>query len=75
MTRTEDVSADLARAKLLADTHRSGGDMRLAGTIPGVIAEAWATECGASIGTQEFAAYVQRKLMSGEFSRFVVKGF
>ena len=75
LKRTEDVSADIERAKFLSETHRAGGDMRLAGTIPGVIAEQWAIECGAAIGTQEFAEYVRGKLLSGEFSKFVVKGF
>lgn len=73
--KTQDVSADIDRAKQLAETHRSGGDLRLAGTVPMVVCQQWSQECGAGIGTAEFAAYVKRKLMDGEFAKFRVKGF
>ena len=49
--------------------------MRLAGSIPFVIAEMWARECGANIGSQEFQAYVKKKLMSGDFSKLVANGY
>ena len=75
INRVQDVSADLERAKHLAETHRSGGDLRLAGTIPMVVAQAWSQECGAGIGTPEFAEYVKAKLIAGEFAKFSVKGF
>jgi hypothetical protein len=48
---------------------------RLAGRIDAVTAEQWSRECGAAIGTQEFALYCKRKLMDGEFAYFRVKGF
>lgn len=73
--RTQDVSADIERAKRLADAHQWGGDFRLAGTIPMVVAEAWVTECGHPIGSHEFTEYVKRKLMDGDFAKFRVKGF
>lgn len=75
MLKTQDVSADLERAAMLRDTHRNGGDMRLAGTIPAVVAETWARECGSAIGTAEFAEYVKGKLMNGEFAKLRVRGF
>ncbi|WP_353144770.1 hypothetical protein [Paracoccus sp. (in: a-proteobacteria)] len=75
LQKTQDVSADIERARRLTETHRSGGDMRLAGTIPMVVAQAWSQECGAGIGTAEFAEYVKAKLMDGEFAKFRVKGF
>lgn len=73
--KTQDVSADLARAEQLRETHRSGGDLHLAGTIPMVIAEQWSRDCGHYIGSNEFAEYVRKKLMDGEFAKFRVKGF
>ena len=49
--------------------------MRLAGSIPFVVAEMWSRECGAKIGSQEFAEYVKKKLMSGEFSKLIANGY
>jgi hypothetical protein len=57
------------------DGHNRNSEMRLAGSIPFVIAEMWAKECGAKIGSQEFMEYVKKKLMSGEFSKLVANGF
>lgn len=73
--KTQDISAHLEHAKHLAETHRNGGDLRLAGTVDMVTAERWASECGHPIGSHEFAEYIKRKLMDGEFARFRVKGF
>ena len=55
------------------DGHNRNSEMRLAGSIPFVIAEMWAKECGAKIGSQEFLAYVKKKLLSGDFSSGVSK--
>jgi len=55
--------------------HNPNSEMRLAGSIPFVIAEMWAKECGANIGSQEFQEYVKKKLMSGDFSRLVANGY
>ena len=57
------------------DGHNRNSDMRLAGSIPFVVAEMWAKECGAKIGSQEFLAYVKKKLQSGEFSKLVANGY
>lgn len=73
--KTQDVSAHLDRVKHLAETHRNGTDMRLAGSVDMVTAEAWARECGHAIGSHEFAEYLKKKLMNGEFAKFRVKGF
>jgi len=50
-------------------------EMRHAGSIPLVIAEQWSRECGAAIGTKEFAGYVKKKLMDGDWSKLRVHGF
>ena len=55
--------------------HNRNSDFRHAGRIPFVIAEMWSRECGAKIGSQEFAEYVKKKLMSGEFSKLIANGY
>lgn len=55
--------------------HNRRSDMRLAGSIPFVIVEMWIKESGLKIGSQEFAEYVKKKLMSGEFSKFIANGY
>lgn len=47
--------------------------VRKLGSIPFVVAEQWSRECGAAIGSPEFAEYAKKKLMSGEFSAFKIK--
>lgn len=50
-------------------------EMRHAGSVPFVIAEQWSRECGAAIGTKEFAEYVKKKLMDGDWAKLRVHGF
>ena len=57
------------------DGHNRNSDMQLAGSIPFVVAEMWAKECGAKIGSQEFLEYVKKKLLSGDFSKLVANGY
>lgn len=57
------------------DGHNRKSDMRLAGSVPFVIAEMWSRECGAKIGSREFAEYVKKKLMSGDFSKLIANGY
>jgi len=47
---------------------------RKVGSIPFVVAEEWSRECGAAIGSIEFAEYCKRKLMDGDFAAFRIKG-
>lgn len=47
--------------------------VRKLGSIPLVIAEEWSRECGAAIGSKEFALYCKRKLMDGDFAKFRIK--
>ena len=77
-TRTQDVSDILTYTHELAETSpRFGGEAawRHVGEIPMVVYEQWLTECGAAMGSPEAAAYVKQKLLSGEFSKFLVKGY
>lgn len=59
---------------MLLDAGRRHRHNRLVGRIDLVTAEQWAKECGAGVGTKEFAAYCKRKLMDGDFAKFRVEG-
>lgn len=57
------------------DGHNKRSDMRLAGRIPFVVVEMWLNESGLKLGSQEFAEYVKKKLMSGEFNKLIANGY
>jgi len=57
------------------DGHNKKSDMRLAGRIPFVVVEIWLKESGLKLGSQEFAEYVKKKLMSGEFNKLIANGY
>jgi hypothetical protein len=76
--RSQDVQSlldDNARLGSIAPSAHGDAKFRLAGRIPLVVAEQWASECGAAVGTQEFGLYVKRKLLDGDFARLRVKVF
>jgi len=76
IVRTQDVEPILKENHEMRETPNSlGQSMRLAGRVPAVVAQQWAKECGASIGTPEFGAYVKTKLMDGDFAKFRIKGY
>ena len=55
--------------------HNRRSDMRLAGRVPFVVVEMWMKESGLKLGSPEFAEYVKKKLMSGEFSKLIANGY
>jgi hypothetical protein len=70
---TQDVTGILraahdARDTLRKDTGPIGG--RYLGTIPVLVAQLWAKECGAAIGTKEWAEYAKKKLKDPEWAGF-----
>lgn len=70
--KTQDVQGILdaaqdARTSLKKDTGPAGG--RFLGTVPVVIAQQWAKECGYSVGTKGWAAYAKTKLADREWSK------
>ena len=76
ITRSQDVQSLIDQNKHEADAAPSmfgQAAVRKIGSIPFVIAEAWSRECGAGIGTKEFAVYCKRKLMDGDFAAFRIK--
>ena len=50
-------------------------DMRMVGSIPFVVIEMWLNESGLKLGSQEFAEYVKKKLMSGDFGKLIANGY
>lgn len=75
--RTQDVQAIIdknkAEAEILPSMYGEAA-WRKVGSIPFTVAEEWSKECGAGIGTKEFAVYCKRKLMDGDFAAFRIKG-
>jgi hypothetical protein len=58
-----------AQGELVNPRRGKNGALYL-GSVDPITAANWSRECGAGIGTREFAAYAKKKLMNGEFSRF-----
>jgi len=50
-------------------TKNAAGALYL-GSIDTITAAIWVKECGAALGTKEFAKYAKKKLMSGDYSKF-----
>jgi hypothetical protein len=48
---------------------------RWVGSIPLVIAELWSKECGAAIGTHEYAGYIRKKLSDPDYKKLLIKGY
>lgn len=75
--RSQDVQAlidqNKAEAEFMPSMH-GDAKFRKVGSIPFVVAEQWSKECGAGIGTKEFALYCKKKLMDGDFAAFRIKG-
>ena len=57
------------------DGHNKKSDMRLVGSIPFVVVEMWIKESGLKVGSQEFAEYVKKKLLSGDYGRLIANGY
>ena len=76
VTRSQDVQSLIDQNKHEADAAPSmfgQAAVRKIGSIPFVVADQWSRECGAGIGTKEFAAYCKRKLLDGDFAAFRIK--
>lgn len=76
VSRSQDVQAilDYNKEKQIAGT-KAHSEMRHVGQIPFVVVEMWLRESGLKLGSQEFAEYVKKKLMSGEYSKLLVHGY
>lgn len=77
INRSQDVASLIERNKIEAEIMPSmygEAAWRKVGSIPLTLAEAWSKECGANVGTKEFALYAKKKLMDGDFAAFRIKG-
>lgn len=73
--KRQNVQAILDAAKDAAETLRPntgpvGG--KYLGTVPVLIAQQWAKECGAPVGSREWAKYAKGKLKDGTWARLRV---
>lgn len=74
--RSQDTQAVLDHVKAMRDVAPSMfGDAkwRYIGEVPLVLAEKWSEECGAAIGSPEFAIYCKQKLMNGDYAALRVR--
>lgn len=77
VVRSQDVQAIIDQNKVereLLPSMYGEAAYRKIGSIPFVVAEQWSDECGAAIGTKEFALYCKKKLLDGDFAAFRIKG-
>ena len=76
ISRTQDIQRILDWNKERnIEGHNRNSDFRHAGKIPFVVVEMWIKESGLKLGSKEFAEYVKKKLMSGEFGRLISNGY
>jgi len=76
ISRTQDVQSilDYNKEKQIAGTV-ARSDMRHVGQIPFVVVEKWMSESGLKLGSKEFAEYVKKKLLSGDYAKLLVHGY
>lgn len=76
--RTNDAEPVLQAMRDYADVldkHKTGAaGAKLIGSLDPVTASIFAKECGAAIGTKEFAAYAVQKMNDSDYKRFRVGG-
>lgn len=76
ISRTQDIQRilDFNKERNI-EGHNRKSDMRLAGSIPFVVVEMWLKDSGLKLGSQEFAEYVKKKLMSGDYGKLIANGY
>ncbi len=75
IVKRQNVQAVLDAAKDAAETLRPNTGpvgSKYLGTVPVLIAQQWAKECGAAIGSREWAQYAKTKLKDGTWARLRV---
>ena len=78
VARSHDVSGILKEIHDLKDhipSMHGDAKARWVGSIPLVIAEQWSRECGAAIGTHEYAGYIRKKLSDPDYKKLLIKGY
>lgn len=76
ISRFQDVQSilDFNREKQM-DGPVAGSDLRHVCQIPFVELEKWLHESGLRLGSVEFAEYIKKKIISGDYSKLVVHGY
>ena len=78
LSKTQDVEPLLNHLKNLRDADLKDSKemgMRYVGEIPLILAEQWAKECGARLGSPEHMEYCSKKLRDPDYKKLLVKGF
>ena len=60
--------AGVQDAVKMAAPFARGKNQYYLGSVPLVLAQQWAKECGHAVGTRDFAEFAKKKLMDGEYS-------
>jgi len=77
VNRSQDVEPILHHIKELRDSDLKDSPemaMRYVGEIPIVLAELWARECGARLGSAEHMEYCSKKLADPDYKKLLVRG-
>lgn len=70
INRVQQLDSLLDAVKQVPDAQQVRGKNRhWLGTVPLIIAEQWAKDCGAAVGTKEWGAYARRKLKDGTWRK------
>ena len=70
ITNVQELDDILDAIKCVPDVNKVKGKNRhWLGTVPLIVAQQWATECGAAIGTREWGIYARRKLKDGTWRK------
>ena len=73
--KRQNVQTIIEAAKDAAETLRPNTGpvgSKYLGTVPVLIAQQWAKECGAAVGSREWAKYAKTKLQDGTWARLRV---
>lgn len=63
----QEVDDIVAGVKSASDVMKRGKDQHYVGSVPLLVAQLWAKECGAPIGTREYSMYAAKRLKSSEY--------
>lgn len=69
--KTQNVEPIFSAIRAVQEQPNVDKGRRYVGSVPILVAQRWARECGAAIGTKEWRAYANRKLKDGEFAKLV----
>ena len=58
------------RGQTISKHHNGPVGSKWIGSVDTITGAVWAKECGAAIGTKEFAAYAKKKLMDPDYNKF-----